>query len=233
MRAKSRSEAAVANSSDWITALAAAPPPDAGGETRPAWLAQLETDQPFCTLSAFAQPPTLGAPNIVPAQSGEGDRDGDDKPAMADALARAFAEGEAAGRAAAEADEAARSTRQRALRLRFAALDEAALAVLADDLAATVVALCDAALGEHAIAPAALTARCHAAAQRIGGAAGALALHLHPDDLALLDDGAIPGWQVRVDPALERGSVVVEGPDGVVSDGPADWRRAIAAAVRG
>ena len=152
---------------------------------------------------------------------------------VAEACARAYADGLAAGRAASETEAAERGARQRALRLNFRALDEAASDVLADDLAATVLALCDGVLTGAAIDRDGLLARCHAAARRIGGAAETLTLHLHPEDLALLGDEALAGWRVVADAALERGTVLIEGADGSVSDGPAEWRRAIAAAVRG
>ena len=54
------------------------------------------------------------------------------------------------GRAAAEAESEALGRRQRALRLAFRAFDEAALEVLAADLAATVETLCEGVLGEAA-----------------------------------------------------------------------------------
>ena len=212
----------MANSSDWLGALSEPPatPP-------PGWLALLGEPGAFRETVTFgaAEPEAL---SLVPEPEPEAQCD----PAE-EALARAYAEGEAVGRAAAEAEAEALAARQRALRLAFRSLDEAAAQVLSDDLAATVMALCEAVLGECAAVRDGLLARCHAAARRIGGAADALILHLHPDDVALLGDDALTGWQVKPDPALERGSVLIEGADGVVSDGPAEWRRAIAAAVRG
>ena len=74
--------------------------------------------------------------------------------------------------------------------------------------------------------------RCIAAARRIGGAADTLVLHLHPDDIALLGEEALAAMRIVPDAALEPGSVVIEGAEGTVSDGPAEWRRAIAAALR-
>ncbi len=139
----------------------------------------------------------------------------------------------AAGRAAAEAEGEALGRHQLALRLSFHALDEAALAVLADDLAATVLSMCDGVLGEAARDPAGLRERCAAAASRIGGAADTLVLHLHPDDIAMIGEGALAAWRLAPDAGLERGSLRIESPDGTVTDGPAEWRRAIAAAVRG
>jgi flagellar assembly protein FliH len=201
-----------------------APPPYVP-RPQPGWLALLEEPTAFREAMPFG----MAAMEHEPMSAAEPDAP---DPAQ-DALARAYAEGLAAGRAMAEAEADAAATRQRALRLALRALDETAQGVLADDLAATVIALCDAALAGCALDRDALLARCHAAAQRIGGAAESLTLHCHPDDLALLDAAALGGWQVAGDTTLERGTVLVEGPDGAVSDGPAEWRRAIAAAVRG
>jgi flagellar assembly protein FliH len=57
-------------------------------------------------------------------------------------------------------------------------------------------------------------------------------LRLHPDDAALIEAGDAGGMVIEPDPTLERGSLVLEGPDGTVRDGPAEWRRAIAAALQ-
>ncbi len=228
----------MASSSEWLTALAVdpgadAPDPDnAAAVTGPGWLAMLaaggEADFREAALFGGVEAPPPPPP---PPAAPEPETVAPDP--HAEALARAYAEGERAGRAAAEADAEARAGRQRALRLAFRTLDEAASSVLAEDLAATVLMLCEGVLGEAARDPAGLRARCEAAARRIGGAAETLALHLHPDDVALLGEAALAGWRVVPDPGLEPGSVVIEGPDGSVSDGPAEWRRAIAAGLRG
>ena len=198
----------------------------------PGWLALLEDES-----ASFREKPLFGGAGAkAPAQPSPPEPEPEPAPPapdpLAEARARAYAEGLAAGRAAAEAAGEALAKRQRALRLNFRALDEAASSVLAEDLAATVQTLCEAVLGEAALDPAGLRARCEAAACRIGGAAEALVLHLHPDDIALLDEGALAAMRIAPDPALERGSVVIEGPEGSVADGPAEWRRAIAAALR-
>jgi flagellar assembly protein FliH len=216
----------MANSSEWLGALGAlgdAAPP------APGWLALLQEADDFReTLpfdAAVAQPP---APALAPGP--------EPQPQAAcpeDALARAYAEGEAAGRAAALAETARDAARQRALRLAFRSLDEAASEVLAADLADTVIALCDGVLADHAADRAALMARCREAARRIGGAPAALRLHLHPADIEQLGPQALEGWAVIADSGIEPGGLLLEGPDGAVRDGPADWRRAIAAAVRG
>jgi flagellar assembly protein FliH len=207
----------VANLSEWLGAVSAPP------RAQPGWLALLEEP------SGFREAIPLG--RIEPASGAEAIPPAPDQ--AEDALARAYADGLAAGRAMAEAEAEAATTRQRALRLALRTLDEAAQAALSDDLAQTVIALCDAALADCAIDRDMLMTRCHAAAKRIGGTAESLTLHLHPDDLALLDAEALGGWQVIPDAVLERGTVLIEGPDGAVSDGPAEWRRAIAAGLRG
>lgn len=219
----------MANSSEWIGRFAGA---GAGADDMaagtPDWLALLGDAGTFREVTSFAWPEAMAEGPQPPALPAEPVPD-----PMAEAMARAFAEGEAAGRAAAAAEDEARAARLRALRLSFCRLDEAALGVLAEDLAATVLALCEGVLGEAARDPAGLRARCEAAARRIGGAPARLVLHLHPDDIALVEEGALAALRLAPDPALEPGSLMIEGPDGTISDGPAEWRRAIAAAVRG
>ncbi len=214
----------MANSSDWLGQLAKAPLAESAfAEAGPGWLGLLEEGEGFREALPFgerdvAKPPARSEPAPDPA---------------AEARARAYAEGEAAGRAAAEAESAEHTARQRALRLNFRNLDEAATGLLAEDLAATVTALTEGVLGEVAIDRDGLLVRCHAAAKRIGGAADALALHLHPEDIAMIGEDALAGWRVIADIGLKRGSLRIEGPDGSVGDGIEEWRRAIAAAVRG
>jgi len=225
----------MATSSEWLAALAA--PPD-GALPAPRWFETLGQHRgfragvPFGALALandeahsddeapLAPPPAAPAPD-VPAP---------DSPEVAEA--RAFATGELAGRAAAAAEAAEEIAHARALRLNFRALDEAALGVLAEELAATVETLCAAVLGDYARDARALAERCEAAAARLGGGWQGAVLHLHPDDLAGLPEGALAGWQIAADPALERGALVIEGPDGAVRDTPADWRRALAEALR-
>lgn len=211
----------MANSSDWLGVIERSERAEAQGAASPGWLAMLSEPGEFREALNFGEQEREASPS-------------EHRPdPAAEAFARAYAEGKADGRAAATAEAEATATRQRALRLAFRSLDEAAAQVLSEDLAATVMALCDATLADCAVNRDALLARCHAAAKRIGGAAETLILHLHPDDAAMLGADALGGWQAKPDAALERGTVLIEGADGVVSDGPAEWRRAIAAAVRG
>ncbi|QUL36914.1 FliH/SctL family protein [Erythrobacter sp. JK5] len=209
----------MANSSDWIAA--------ARGDQRglPGWLTALQEAEGFREAAPYASGLPSGGHGPLEQQSHV-----DEQP---DAIARAFAEGEAAGRAAAEAEAAIEIGHQRELRLAFRALDQAALDSLASELADTVVALCGQVLQASALDCDGLLVRCQAAASRIGSAASHAALHLHPDDIALIGESALAGWQVRPDPALDRGALLFEGADGAVRDGPTEWRRAIAEAVRG
>jgi flagellar assembly protein FliH len=237
----------MATSSDWLAALAAPPalPPVAPA---PRWFEARESPRGFCAGAPFGG---RAAALADPAPEPDTPPPAPDAAAHASleaAQARAFAEGELAGRAAAEAEAREDLAHARALRLNFRALDAAALGVLAEELAATVEALCAEVLGEYARDPAALAARCEAAAARLGGGWAGAVLHLHPDDAAslppgalagwqiatdpALERGALAGWQIATDPALERGALVIEGPDGAVRDTPADWRRALAEAVR-
>lgn len=212
----------MASSSDWLGALAASPTP------QPGWMALIGEPANFREALPFGAPAC--APETEPASDPE---PAPEPEPAADALSLAYAEGEAAGRAAALAETARDAARQRALRLAFRSLDEAALEALSHDLAETVIALCDGVLADHATDREALLARCRTAAARIGGATGALRLHLHPDDMEHIGPDALTDWTVIADSALERGALLLEGPDGAVRDGPDDWHRAIAAAVRG
>ncbi|MFN3990122.1 MAG: hypothetical protein ACK4IS_07670 [Erythrobacter sp.] len=224
----------MATSSEWLAALAA--PPD-GAVPAPRWFETLghhrgfRAGMPFGALARAGDavegedampPPPLPGP--VP--------DGPVPDCSQAALARAFAEGELAGRAAAAAEAAQDIAHARALRLNFRALDEAALGVLAAELAATVETLCAQVLGDYALDSRALAARCEAAAARLGSGWQGAVLHLHPDDLAGLPEGMLTGWQIAADPGLERGALVIAGPDGAVRDTPSDWRRALAEALR-
>jgi flagellar assembly protein FliH len=213
----------MANSSEWVGAFAALADPAARAASAPAWLAQVGTGARFRETLPFGDPaPELEPAPLPPAPDPH-----------AAAVKAAFAKGKAEGRAEAAAQADERAARHRALRLTFHALDEAALGVLAEDLAATVMALTEAVLGEAAVDRAGLLARCAEAARRIGGAAESLALHCHPEDIALIGPEGLAGWRIVPDPALARGALLMESPEGAVSDGPEEWRRAIAAAVRG
>jgi flagellar assembly protein FliH len=219
----------MANSSDWIEAARSY-------ETAaPSWLAGLGEPRGFVEGLPFAAStkPQSGPVPEPAAQAEPQARERTERQAAADALEDAFAKGESAGRAAALSQREAAQDRQRALRLAFQTFDQAAMDSLAAELAETVIGLCGQTFDQCKVDQAALLARCHSAAQRLGSAVTGCALHLHPEDIAMLEPATLNGWRVVEDGSLERGALLFEGPDGSISDGPAEWRRAIAAAVRG
>ena len=117
------------------------------------------------------------------------------------------------------------------LSLAFARLDVEAMLALRQRLADTVAALCEQVIEPALIDHAALAERCEALATGLGESPATCALHLHPDDVPLLAQGTIDRWAIRPDPDLPRGTLRLEGPDGVLADGPEEWRRLIAGAL--
>jgi len=216
----------MANSSDWIAALAGAAP-TTGSET-PAWIAALGGQETFVAGFPASSKP-VGSPPVDPVPP----RISPDPVQAPDAEAVAFAKGEASGRAAAETEHRAVLEVQRSLRLNFRALDQAAMDSLAGDLSQTVIALCKAAIADFTPDADTLLQRCHDAARRIGHAAAECTLHLHPQDIALIAPETLEHWRIAADVGVERGGLRFEGPDGAISDGPAEWCRAIAVAIRG
>lgn len=147
------------------------------------------------------------------------------------ALNDAYEEGRAAGRKEAieelMADDAARER----LRLALTRLDERMARELSDRLAATVASLCEATLAPLALDRGALQRRCAAAAAMLGEAKHELVLALNPADIALLEPEFAAEYKIEADPSLARGELRVEGLEGGVGDGPAEWRAAIEMAL--
>jgi len=150
-----------------------------------------------------------------------------------DPIAEAFMRGKLAGKEEAMAGHKELSAQKLELRQSIRALDQAAMDALANDLCETVIALCAQTLADYVPDQGALQERCGHAARRLGSGIADAKLHLNPDDLALLEESSLTQWQVIADPMAERGGVRFETEDGSVSDRPSDWRRAIAAAIRG
>lgn len=214
----------MANSSEWIDQV------ERAELDEPAWFASLRAREGFCEESPFA----VASPERSISENGSVVHDvGSTEHGGKRALEKAFSDGEAAGRAAAQAEASVELAQRRELRLAFRALDQAALDSLASELSDTVLALCEQVLVTSAVDRDGLVKRCKAAAERIGGAAGRVVLKLHPEDIELLGEKALAEWHVQADPSQSRGSLVLEGDDGSVHDGPGEWRRAISEAVRG
>lgn len=194
--------------------------PTGDAPVEPGWIAALAPGEGFRAGAMVASPllPDLhtspGEPDAIEA-------------ALADAYARGARETRAAMAAEQDADAAARGQ----LALAFARLDAEAALALRQILAQAVASLCEQVIEPARIDHAALASRCGALAAQLGERAAACALHLHPDDVPLLAASTAESWAIRTDPDLPRGTLRLEGPDGVLSDGPEDWRRLIAEAL--
>lgn len=232
----------MASSSDWIAQVGEAPlkPSASSG-----WIAAMARGgvDGFCDASPFARP---ASPRNAATSNAE-ENGAEEKPLLKPDLApndeeedaekkaysRGYNDGFEEAKRVSEAVLAAEQARVRDLRLAFRALDAAAVDALAQDLSATVQALCSPVLREFSLDAAALQERCLEAAKRLGAAPSALTLHLHPESRALLDEKAFQGWTLLDDPALEKGALRLCGEDTAIRDGPADWTRAIAEAIAG
>ncbi len=117
--------------------------------------------------------------------------------------------------------EAAASDKDAALRLAEALelLAPAPSGMLSTMLSATVVRLVEQIVGEVEIDIERLLQRCDTVAAFIEDGDGKGALHLHPDDVALVEGHEV-GVRLMPDPAMHRGCVRLETSDGWVEDGP-------------
>lgn len=91
--------------------------------------------------------------------------------------------------------------------------------MLSTMLSATVVRLVEQIVGEVEIDIERLVQRCDTVAAFIEDNAGKSALHLNPEDIALLEGEAI-GVKLVSDGSMQRGCVRLETSDGWVEDGP-------------
>jgi flagellar assembly protein FliH len=221
------------NSSDWISALQERPAVPKRTQSADDWIARLGAREGFVDGLPFAQPnlPPMPAdePEEPPAPVAP-----TPEPPQPDPVAEAFERGFEEGRAMARAGAAEEAAQRAAIRKAFGALDQAAMDALAADLADTVLALCAAVIAQYEPSKADLLERCNTAAHRLGTAPPDIRLHLHPDDLALIEAAdEMPDWECVGDPDIGRGGLRLETPEGAVSDTPEDWRRVIRAAIQG
>ncbi|MGW8204458.1 FliH/SctL family protein [Sphingomonas bisphenolicum] len=98
-------------------------------------------------------------------------------------------------------------------------LSPAPSGMLSTMLSATVVRLVEQIVGEVEIDIERLVQRCDTVAAFIENEEGKSALHLHPDDITLLEGETI-GVKLVGDKAMHRGCVRLETADGWVEDGP-------------
>lgn len=194
--------------------FATRPAPDAG--SGPAWLSALSN------RGGFSADLNFGA--VASPRS--------DKQAEAeDAIAAAFAQGEAHGRALALAEIAEEAEIHASLSLSMVQLDETMQQQLALYLAEAVAALCETALAPLVLDREALERRCVTAASMVGHGITDASLRLHPDDVAMLDRSFASTWHILPDAELERGTVVFDMAEGAVIDGPGEWRLALREAL--
>ena len=123
-----------------------------------------------------------------------------------------------------QADKAAQAAIERA----FARFDSDSERYLRDRLLATVQALCEEAVLPLALDSDALTKRVEAAAAMLKRKHDQRIVHIHPDDLALVQGKLSVEVELVADSSVERGGLRVETEDGGVEDGPLQWRRALA-----
>ncbi len=182
------------------------------------WLARLETREGFAHDTRYAK-----NSSAEPVADVELD--------LAAAIAEARLMGVEQGRAEMQAEQTAIDAQREQLTLAFSQIDTELQAELATKLTETVAALCEQTLQPLAIDRDALQSRCEVAAQMLGEATDGLKLHLHPEDVALLDKAFAKRWVICPDDEAERGSLRVEGRDGDTSDGPQNWRETIREAL--
>lgn len=185
----------------------------------PPWIAALSRASKFVAGPAGSRPTPRPRDETGAAQ----------QEAIEAAYRRGWEEGAASARAEHEADAQSKER----LALEFARLDDAAIAALGQHLAQTVARLCEQVIAPHQLERERVAARCAQLAKMIGEAPAHCRLYLHPEDAALLDEAALGGWTICPDPALARGSLQLEGREGIVRDGPEEWRRAFLKALEG
>lgn len=192
--------------------------PSAPARTQP-WFAALGGDSGFRPDARFSAATAISEPPP------------DEPDEMSAVLADAVADAERRGREAALAEMASEGAARAALKLSLQRLDEQWQEELGLRIAETVALLCEHALTPLTLDSAALQRRCAKAAQMVGSGIAEARLRLHPDDLALLDTHFAASWPIDPDPGLTRGTVLFDTGEGVVRDGPDDWRMALREAL--
>lgn len=130
-----------------------------------------------------------------------------------------FSQGFEEGYRAAGDDHAADIEARTRLTTALEMLAPAPSGTLSTMLSATVVRLVEQIVGEVEIDLDRLVQRCESVAAFIEDSSDKTALHLHPDDVALLEGESI-GVPLVADKNMQRGCVRLETADGWVEDGP-------------
>lgn len=181
------------------------------------WIALLGDKQGFVADPRYgARDESLQEPPVMAVADG------------ADEQAIAFAKGREQGLAEAAAEAGQAAVERRRLGSGLRRMDEEMTEQLGRELTETIAALCEATLAPMALDHSLLAGRCEKAAALLGARSVGQMLYLHPQDIPELDDDFTAHWDIRADPALERGSLRIESADGGISDGPAQWRATLA-----
>ncbi|MEJ7933332.1 flagellar biosynthesis protein [Sphingobium sp. AN558] len=135
--------------------------------------------------------------------------------AQMEAFTMGFDEGSRVTQEAASADDAARIQLAEALTM----LAPVPSGMLSTMLSATVIRLVEQIVGEVEIDIERLVQRCDIVSAFVEDSEGKGALHLHPDDITLLEGENI-AVKLVPDAAMRRGCVRLETADGWVEDGP-------------
>lgn len=163
------------------------------------------------------------------------DPDSTSAPDFIDPVAAARAAGYAEGLAAGLAQAAADAGRDRALAEAFGAALGGGAAFdrerFARQLRQTVLTLVGRLVGEVGVNAELLACRIESAVDALADSAESALLRLHPDDVALTQ-GRLPATVFAVgDPAIARGSFVLESASTIVEDGPEGWLEQLNAAI--
>lgn len=147
--------------------------------------------------------------------------------AYADGYGKGYEDGVASATAQAEQDAAARTR----IELGLGRLAENEEQRFEERLRETVLALCEQTLAPLAVDPDQLANRVSNALALLRRSEDERTLRLHPDDIALIEGRLPEHLRVEPDPAIERGGIRIETPEGGIEDGPAEWRRALTEAL--
>ncbi|MDY7523934.1 FliH/SctL family protein [Sphingomonas sp. 10B4] len=152
-----------------------------------------------------------------------------------DPIEAAHSAGYAEGVAAAQAEMAVTGERDRTLLASLAQAlksdDRIDRDAVAQRLRQTVLFLVTRLVGEIGVEPDLLARRIEAAVDLLSDAAESAILHVHPDDVALLE-GKLPRQIFAVgDASLARGSFQLESASTIVEDGPELWLEQLAHAI--
>ena len=160
--------------------------------------------------------PSLQTPHIDPLEA---------------AHAAGYAEGLAAAATAACGDEARDHGLLAELAETLAGAGRIDRERIARQLRDTVLMLTGRLVGQVGIAADLLAERVEAATDMLADAAESALLRIHPDDIALLE-GRLPKTIFAAgDPAIARGSFVLESASTIIEDGPALWLEELAGAI--